>query len=111
MINRVCIHGNLAQKPSINNGCCRFEIATNEKYVTKNGEHKSKTVWHPCSIFGRAAEVFCDLAHVGAGVLLDGKLTNYDLIIDGETVREHRIFVETFFFTEKKNLKEDNFNK
>lgn len=117
MINRVCIHGNLAQKPSIVNGCCRFEIATNETFINKNGEKKSKTIWHPCSVFGKAAEVFCDLAQIGSGVLIDGKLTNFDLVISGTSTREHRIFVETFFFTEKKNLsrkeerEEDEFNR
>jgi single-strand DNA-binding protein len=115
MINRVCIHGNLAQKPVVNGGCSRFEIATNERFVNKLGEHKSKTIWHPCTLFGKAAELFCEKAEIGSGVLIDGKLSNFDLISQTGTVREHRIVVEKFFFTERKEFEndedEERFNK
>ncbi len=78
-VNRAFILGNVGQRTDLvytNNGTpvLRFSVATNQRWVDREGEHQAKTEWHDISVFGKMAEICDRLIDKGTPVFVEGRL-------------------------------------
>lgn len=97
-VNKSIIYGNIGHELELNNNCCRFNLATTERYTDRQGEKQSKTVWHPCVIFGKPAERFVEYLSKGAKVLVEGHLISSTFTDkNGITKNDYRTCVDRFY--------------
>lgn len=79
-VNKVIVIGHVGQDPEMKqlpsgNAVCNFSLATTEKWKDKQtGEQKEATEWHPCSAFGRLAEIIGEYVRKGSQIYVEGKL-------------------------------------
>lgn len=78
-LNKVCIIGHLGQAPSVQYSqegtpVCHMSVATDESYVSKDGERVARTEWHRINVFGRQAENCGVYLTKGSLVYVEGSL-------------------------------------
>ncbi|PWH84722.1 single-stranded DNA-binding protein [Brumimicrobium oceani] len=79
MRNQVQLIGNIGIDPEITNfesGAkkVRFTLATNERYVDKNGQRQDKTFWHNIHAWGPTANYIAKSGKKGTQLAITGKL-------------------------------------
>ncbi|NPA46796.1 MAG: single-stranded DNA-binding protein [Chlorobi bacterium] len=79
MKNQVSLIGRVGQTPEIkvlDNGVKRakFSLATNDYYITRDGERKEQTQWHNIVVWGKTADVVERYVSKGRLVGVEGKL-------------------------------------
>lgn len=79
MKNQVQLIGNIGIDPEITNyengkKRVRFTLATNERYLDKNGNKHVKTFWHIIYAWGPTANYIAKAAKKGTQLALTGKL-------------------------------------
>ncbi len=78
-VNKVILVGNLGSDPTMRhtpNGTAvvNFNIATTERFTTKDGEKDSRTEWHRVVAWARLAEICNDYLKKGKQVYIEGRL-------------------------------------
>lgn len=108
--SKAIIAGNLTRDPEMRttpNGAnvCSFSVAVNRVYKDSNGKQQESVSFIDCSAWGRLAEVICQYAHKGTGVLVSGRLDQHSWE-DKETKAKRsrtEIVVDDFAFTDSRN--------
>ena len=77
--NYIHLTGNLGADPStyvLPSGklSCKFRLATNEYYRTKEGERATRTEWHTIRAYGKLAELFAQHLDKGSQVAIVGSM-------------------------------------
>ncbi len=80
-VNKVVLMGHLASDPELkatNNGhaMAKFKIATNRDWKSSDGERHEQTDYHKVVAWKKLAEICGQYLKKGAGVYLEGRLTN-----------------------------------
>lgn len=97
MINRAFLTGLLTKDPCIKHDVCEFTIVTRDKFKDRDGEYREDVIFHPCIIFGKAADLFIKLCRKNNMISLEGKLVNnFFTTTEGKQIQEYRILVNTF---------------
>ena len=78
-MNKIIVIGNLGSDPEMRytpNGqaVTNFNVATNYRYNTADGEQRDETEWFRVSVFGRQAESCNQYLAKGRKVYVDGRL-------------------------------------
>ena len=78
-MNKIMVIGNLGSDPEMRytpNGqaVTNFNVATNHRYNTADGEQRDETEWFRVSVFGRQAETCNQYLAKGRKVYVDGRL-------------------------------------
>lgn len=78
-MNKVLIHGHVGQDPELKETegkvtVCTFNVATNERIRTGEGETKEITEWHKIVTFGKTADSCGKYLKKGDAVFLEGKI-------------------------------------
>lgn len=88
-MNTVKFIGNAGSEPKIielpsGDFMARFNLATSEKFLNKEGVEQVKTEWHPIVAWGKTAQAVKDFVHKGSCVVIKAKAVNnhYDKEID-----------------------------
>lgn len=108
MKNRVQLIGNLGQDPVItktNTGkqVANVSIATNERWMDKDGEWKDNVEWHRLTLWGNLAERISKQAKKGSLLAVEGKLSNRSYENkEGQQVYTTEIVVNNFFTMQSK---------
>jgi len=81
-VNKVVLMGHLATDPELkatSNGhtVAKFKIATNRDWKSSDGEKHESTDFHKVVVWKKLAEIAGQYLHKGAGVYLEGRLTNH----------------------------------
>jgi len=85
MYQKVTIVGNLGSDPDMRytpsgQAVCNFNVATNRRWTSGDGQQQEETVWFRISTWGRLAETCNQYLSKGRQVLCEGRLT-----VDKET--------------------------
>jgi single-strand DNA-binding protein len=113
-MNEAIIIGNLARDPElkwINKDTCvtKFQIATNERWLDKDGNKMEKTDWHNCSAWGKRAETIHKYVKKGDKIMVKGKIRNNNFETkEGGKVYGYEIVVENFEFCNGKKGDSNN---
>lgn len=87
MINKAMILGRVGSKEykenKKGNWMCKLSIATNEKYIDKQGVRHEETNWHHVNFYSRLSEVANKFAHVGDLIFIEGKISNFQFEENG----------------------------
>lgn len=83
MLNKVMIIGNLGNDPEIRytqggQAVANFNVATNEKWTSKDGKKQERTEWHKVVVWGKQAENCGKYLKKGRTVHVEGKLQTRD---------------------------------
>lgn len=54
----------------------RFNLATSETFINKNGENETRTEWHPIVAWGKTAEIVSKFVRKGSCVVIKAKAVN-----------------------------------
>ncbi|MCC7197022.1 single-stranded DNA-binding protein [Candidatus Peregrinibacteria bacterium] len=81
-LNRVALMGHLAADPEVKitsggNSLTRFRLATNRDWKNSDGERHEETDYHRIVAWRKLAEICGKHLRKGAGIYLEGKLTNH----------------------------------
>lgn len=102
--NRIILMGNLTRDPELtytqsNTAICKFGIATNRKWKSKDGKEGEEACFVDCTLFGKAAETFNQYTQRGASVLIEGRLVLEQWTAqNGQKRTKHAVMVENFTF-------------
>jgi len=103
-VNKSIIYGNIGHDLELKNNCCRFNLATSERYTDRQGEKQTKTTWHPCVIFGKSAERFVQYVGKGSRVLVEGHLVSSTYTDkNGIERNDYRTSVDRFYTPPRSN--------
>lgn len=88
-LNRVTLIGKLGKDPEIRyvpsgQACANLSVATNEKWVSKEGKAQEATEWHRVVVWGKLAESCGEHLSKGRTVYLEGKLKTRAWEKDGD---------------------------
>ena len=114
--NRIILLGNLTRDPELtytssNTAICKFGIATNRKWKSKDGKEGEEVCFVDCTIFGTAAETFNQYTQRGASVLVEGRLVLERWEAQGGQKRsKHTVRVENFTFVGSRGGNETSAN-
>lgn len=77
--NRVILIGNLTRDPEVrfasgNNAICKFGLAVNRSYTTKDGEKREDTTFVDIDSFGKVGEILGKYLSKGSPVMIEGRL-------------------------------------
>uniref|UniRef100_A0A6M3KVQ4 Putative single-stranded DNA-binding protein n=1 Tax=viral metagenome TaxID=1070528 RepID=A0A6M3KVQ4_9ZZZZ len=78
-VNKVIVIGNLGQDPQVRYtptgmAVANFNVATNERWTTKDGEKQERTEWHRTVLWGKNAENAGKYLEKGRSVYIEGRL-------------------------------------
>ena len=78
-MNKIIVIGNLGSDPEMRytpsgQSVTSFNIASNRRYRTADGEQREETEWFRCSAFGRLADVCNQYLTRGQQVYVEGRL-------------------------------------
>lgn len=78
-VNKVIVIGNLGQDPQVRHtptgmAVANFNVATNERWTTKDGEKQERTEWHRIVLWGKNAENAGKYLEKGRPVYIEGRL-------------------------------------
>jgi len=79
MLNKVILIGNLGRDPEArftqDGTCvCNVNMATTERFKTRNGERQERTEWHRVVLWGKLGEIANQYLHKGSKVYIEGKI-------------------------------------
>ncbi len=104
--NKVILLGNLTRDPEMRvtpNGVsiCKFGLAVNRVFTTKDGERREDTTFVDCDAFGRQAETISKYMSKGQSILVEGRLRldQWEDRNSGEKRSRLGVVVENFQFT------------
>ena len=88
-INKVMIHGHLGADPELRMltggiALLKLRVATNERWVDKQGVKQERVEWHRVTLFGRPAEGLAKFARKGMAVFVEGRLQTSSYDKDGQ---------------------------
>ena len=111
MINRLTLIGNCGgdaelKQTSAGKSYARFSLATFENYKDASGNWQKVTEWHTCTAWNDLAARASEIAHKGALIFLEGKITSREYEKDGQKHRVTEIQVSTLRALEKKQIPE-----
>lgn len=93
MINRVILVGRVGKKEFKNtkNGskCCILNIATNKRYLDRNGQLKEITNWFLVYFFDKNADIAERFGQVGSIVYIEGEINNKKVVEQDGTTRNY----------------------
>lgn len=77
MLNRQELIGRLGKAPELRHtpsgrACCRFSVATSERWKDKDGETKEETQWHNVIAWGKLGELCAQHLDKGRLVYVEG---------------------------------------
>lgn len=77
--SKAFIMGNITRDPeqrATSNGLqvCSFSVAVNRNYKGQDGSNKEQVSFINCTAWGKAAEIICQYAHRGTGIMVCGRL-------------------------------------
>ncbi|WP_309386371.1 single-stranded DNA-binding protein [Cerasicoccus frondis] len=77
--NKVILMGNLVAEPEMRvtpggMSICKFTIAVNRQFTTKEGEQREEVAYVDIDSFGRSAEVISKYLGKGSPILVEGRL-------------------------------------
>jgi single-strand DNA-binding protein len=77
-VNKVILVGNLGADPELRytpggQAVANFNLATNEKWTTKEGEKKERVEWHRIVVWGKPAELCGEYLKKGRQVYIEGR--------------------------------------
>lgn len=105
--NKITLAGHLTRDPELvgNAGnICKFGIACNHKWTTKDGEKKDEVLFVDCTAFGKTGETMHKHLSKGRAVLIEGRLRLEQWENDaGEKRSKHTVTVESFIFLGSKD--------
>jgi len=110
-MNRVILAGNLTKAPKQISKpekklCVVIRVATNERF----GEQDTAT-FTDCKMFERMAECALEQLKMGSGVIVEGKLRNYEYVDkSGATQRTMVVYTDRWQHTDKKPKNTEDFN-
>ncbi len=114
--NKVILLGNLTRDPEMRvtpNGMsiCKFGLAVNRNYTTKDGEKREETTFVDIDAFGRQAEVIAKYLSKGRAVFVEGrlKLDQWDDKTSGEKRSKLGVVLENFQFVGGRDEGGDNY--
>ena len=102
--NRIVLMGNLTRDPEVKETqsgvlVCKFGIATNHKYKSRDGEAREEVCFVECIAFAKAAETLGKYMAKGKSLLVEGRLKlDQWTTKDGEKKSKHTVAVEAFAF-------------
>ncbi len=78
-VNKVILIGNLGSDPEMRRTqsgqtVANFNLATNERWTSKDGERNEKTEWHRLVVWGRQAEICEQYLRKGSPIFIEGRL-------------------------------------
>jgi single-strand DNA-binding protein len=103
-VNKVFLMGNLTRDPQLSytpsqTAVVDFGLATNRRWVSKDGEQREETCFVDCRAFGRMAENINKYLTKGRPIFMEGRLTFESWTAqDGTKRSRHRVTVENFQF-------------
>lgn len=75
MLNKVMFIGRLGGDPeTFGSGHCKFSIASDYKWTSKDGDKEKDTYWLSCICFGKQGGFASDLLNKGTLVYIEGRL-------------------------------------
>jgi len=102
--NKVILAGNVTRNPELSylpsqTAVCKFGMAVNRKYKTKDGQQKEEILFIDCTAWGKSAETIQKYVKKGSGLLVDGRLRLEQWQAkDGTNRSRHSVTVEAFQF-------------
>jgi len=86
-VNKIILVGNLGSKPELRHAgqtpVTTLNIATTEKWKSKDGEPCEETTWHYVDVWGAQAENACKYLDKGRQVYVEGSLRKEKYEKDG----------------------------
>lgn len=102
MLNKVMVIGNLGQDPELKTfggqPCCKFSVATSEKWKDKQGQAHERTEWHRVTVWGKTAENCAKYLAKGRKVYVEGKLQTSSYDKEGQKHYSTDIIAQTVQF-------------
>lgn len=118
MINKATLLGRITQDLELRatkdgKPVLKMTIATNDRYVTKEGEVKESAEFHDCVVWGKQAEIIKQYCYKGGRIYVEGKMTKNEYTNkEGVKYVGKTIQVQSFEFidTVKKDSQSSNSN-
>ena len=102
--SKAIITGNITRDPemrSVSSGTqvCSFSVAVNRNFRASDGTQKESVSFIDCVAWGKTAEVICQYAKRGTGILVSGRLEQHSYETkEGQNRSRTEIVVEDFNF-------------
>ncbi|MBR1874991.1 single-stranded DNA-binding protein [Candidatus Saccharibacteria bacterium] len=102
--SKAIITGNITRDPemrSVSSGAqvCSFSVAVNRNFRASDGTQKESVSFIDCVAWGKAAELICQYAKRGTGILVSGRLEQHSYETkDGQKRSRTEVIVEDFNF-------------
>lgn len=95
--------GNLTRDPELRvtpsgNSICKFSLALNRAYSTKDGERREEVTYVDIDSFGKQAEVISRYMRKGRPIMIEGRLKFDQWESDGQKRSKLGIILENFQF-------------
>jgi single-strand DNA-binding protein len=95
-LNRAMIIGNLGQDPEIRYTASglpvvNFSLATDERYLDKDGKRQARVQWHRIVVIGKLALTCNEYLKKGRQVFVEGRLHTREWENNGSSVRRTEI--------------------
>lgn len=110
-LNKVILCGRVGNIHSLftftaNKKLVRVNLATNQSWITPEGERKEKVEWHNLVFFNGAAEYISKELTKGSRLYIEGELSRNDFEKQGTQVIQYEIKVTNFNIIYKKPVQE-----
>ncbi len=101
--NKVILIGNLTRDPELRvtangNSICKFGLAVNRAYQTRDGERREETTFIDIDSFGKQAEVISKYMRRGRPLMVEGRLKLDQWESDGQKRSRLGVVLEGFQF-------------
>jgi single-strand DNA-binding protein len=105
MRNKVILVGNLGGDPVVQeftggNKVARFQMATTENYVNKEGERKQDVQWHTVVAWGKMADLVLKLMKKGSMATIEGRLNTRVYEVKDKDSSDNRRWVTEVLMTD-----------
>ena len=109
--NKIIMLGNLTREPKFkylanDTPVIEFALATNRKWINKDGSKRQDTCFIDCQGYGQMAVTINKYCRKGEPLLIEGRLEFSEWEKDGQKRSKHRITLESFSFVGLKHLPE-----
>lgn len=102
--SKAIVTGNITRDPemrTVPSGAqvCSFSVAVNRSFKASDGSSKESVSFIDCVAWGKAAEIICQYAKRGTGILVSGRLEQHSYETkEGQKRSRTEIIVEDFNF-------------
>ena len=102
--SKAIVTGNITRDPEMRTvpsgtQVCSFSVAVNRNFKASDGTQKESVSFIDCVAWGKAAEVICQYAKRGTGILVSGRLEQHSYETkEGQKRSRTEIVVEDFNF-------------